>query len=125
MMVLSGMSDMAQMEDNLSYMTDFKPLNTEELAVIDQVRVKYQALHKIPCTGCRYCVDGCPGGIQIPDLFACLNEKRQNQGEPEKTYTSFAAKASDCLECGQCEDICPQELHIRELLKAVAKVFEG
>lgn len=125
MMVLSGMSDMAQMEDNLSYMQDFKRLNDTELAAIDQVRAIYQALHRIPCTGCRYCTDGCPAGIAIPDLFTCLNDKHQNQGEPEKTYATFDAKASDCLECGQCEHICPQHLHIRDLLKAVAKEFEG
>lgn len=124
MMVLSGMSNMEQMEDNLSYMTDFKRLNQQELEVIDQVRVMYQAEHRIPCTGCRYCVDGCPASIQIPDLFACLNEKHQNKGEPEKTYAAFSAKASDCVKCGQCEAICPQQLHIRELLEAVAKEFE-
>ena len=125
MMVLSGMSDMAQMEDNLSYMQDFQKLNDTALAAIDQVRAIYQALHRIPCTGCRYCTDGCPAGIAIPDLFTCLNDKHQNQGEPEKTYAAFDAKASDCLECGQCEHICPQHLHIRDLLKAVAKEFEG
>ena len=125
MMVLSGMSNMEQMEDNLSYMENFKPLTKEDLEIIDQVRVKYQALHMIPCSGCRYCVDGCPAGILIPDLFTCLNEKHQKQGEPEKAYAEFENKASACLECGQCEDICPQELHIRELLKAVAKEFEG
>lgn len=124
MMVLSGMSDMAQMEDNLSYMQDFQPLNEAELEIIDQVRMKYQEMRRIPCTGCRYCVDGCPAGILIPDLFNCLNQLRQNQGNPEKDYEKMENKASACLGCGQCEAICPQELHIRDLLKTVADEFE-
>ena len=124
MMVLSGMSDMAQMEDNLSFMEDFKRLNAEELEAIDKVRVMFQAEHRIPCTGCRYCVDGCPMSIQIPDLFTCLNDKHRKQGEPEKDYAAFTAKATDCVGCGQWEDICPQHLHIRELLVAVGKAFE-
>ena len=124
MMVLSGMSDMAQMEDNLSFMEDYKRLSAEELEAIDKVRVMFQMEHRIPCTGCRYCVDGCPASIQIPDLFTCLNEKNRKKGEPEKEYAAFTAKATDCVGCGQCEDICPQHLHIRELLVAVGKAFE-
>ena len=124
MMVLSGMSDMAQMEDNLSYMVDFKRLTAEELETIDKVRVMFQAEHRIPCTGCRYCVDGCPASIQIPDMFNCLNDLNRKKGEPQKAYAEFTAKASECVGCGQCEDICPQQLHIRELLVAVAKAFE-
>ena len=125
MMVLSGMSNMAQMEDNLSYMTDFKPLTAEELETIDQVRTIYQGLHKIPCTACRYCTDGCPAGIPIPDIFACFNEKKRNKegNTADADYAAFENNASACLGCGQCENECPQHLHIRELLEAVAKAF--
>ena len=72
--------------------------------------------HPIGCTGCRYCVDGCPAGIPIPDLFAAFNEYRQEK----RTDTEGFEKAAECVECGQCEDICPQHLSIRELLKEVA-----
>lgn len=127
-MVLSGMSNLEQMNDNLSYMTDFQPLSSEEMDIIDKVRTLYQAQHRIPCTSCRYCTDGCPAGIPIPDLFACLNDKR-NEKEPEKAaaandnYAAFEVKADACVECGQCEGECPQHLHIRQLLKEVADAF--
>lgn len=123
-MILSGMSNQEQMEDNLSFMADCKPLTEQEQAVIEQVRVMYQAQHRIPCTACRYCTDGCPAGIDIPDLFACLNEKREGKGEPEKRFAAFTATAENCLDCGQCEGICPQHLHIRELLREVDKAFK-
>ena len=122
-MVLSGMSDEAQMADNLSFMTDFKPLSGAEQAMIAKVRTLYQAQHKIPCTACRYCTDGCPAGIPIPDLFACMNQKRAGEGAPEKAYEAFASNASACVQCGQCEKACPQHLHIRQLLKEVEKAF--
>ena len=123
MMVLYGMSDMAQMTDNLSYMTDFVPLSEAEQDTVSRVRTLYQAQHRIPCTACRYCTDGCPAGIPIPDVFACLNDKRQDRGEPEKQYASFENNASACVDCGQCEEVCPQHLHIRDLLGEVDKVF--
>ena len=127
-MVLSGMSNMEQMQDNLSYMADFQPLSDSEMETIDQVRTMYQAQHRIPCTACRYCTDGCPAGIDIPTLFACFNDKR-NEKEPEKAaaaaerYAAFEVKADACVECGQCEGECPQHLHIRELLKGVTAAF--
>ena len=122
-MVLSGMSNMEQMQDNISAMQNFIPLDDAEQEAISQVRTLYQAQHKIPCTACRYCVDGCPAGIRIPELFACLNEKRAGEGEPEKTYAAFESKADACVECGQCEGVCPQNLQIRQLLKEVDKAF--
>ena len=121
--VLSGMSNMAQMEDNLSYMTDFKPLSEQEHAIIDKVRTLYQAQHKIPCTACRYCVDGCPAGIPIPEIFALQNAKLGGEAVDADAYGKFAATGADCLDCGQCESACPQNLHIRDLLREVDKVF--
>ena len=115
-MVLSGMSTQEQMEDNLRYMENYQHLTEEDKDIIDQVRTIYQGQHRIPCTACRYCEDGCPAGIPIPDLFASFNDFRQNK----PTDTAAFAKAAECLECGKCEDICPQHLRIRDLLKEVA-----
>lgn len=122
-MVLSGMSDMAQMEDNLSYMTDFHPLNVQEHHVIDQVRTLYQAQHRIPCTDCRYCVDFCPMGIPIPTIFALMNRKRAGEGQPEADYAALSVRADACIVCGKCEAQCPQHLQIRRLLQEVTKAF--
>ena len=122
-MVLSGMSNMEQMEDNLSFMADFQPLTAEEHQSIGKVRTLYQAQHRIPCTACRYCTDGCPAGIPIPDVFACMNQKRAGEGTPDQDYAAFENNASACIGCGQCEEACPQHLEIRELLKEVDKAF--
>jgi predicted aldo/keto reductase-like oxidoreductase len=122
-MVLSGMSNTEQMADNLSFMTDFKPLTEDEHKRIEKVRTIYQAQHKIPCTACRYCTDGCPAGIPIPDVFNCMNQKRSGEGEPDKAYAEIENNASACIGCGQCENECPQNLQIRELLKEVEKAF--
>ena len=122
-MVLSGMSNMEQLEDNLSYMADFRPLSSEEQEIIHKVRTLYQAQHKIPCTACRYCVDGCPAGIPIPEIFALQNAKLGGEEVDPAAYGAFAATGKDCVDCGQCENACPQNLHIRDLLKEVDKVF--
>ena len=122
-MVLSGMSNMEQMEDNLSYMTGFQPLSEAEHETIEKVRTLYQAQHKIPCTACRYCVDGCPAGIPIPEIFALQNAKLGKEGYDAAAYSKFPATATDCVDCGQCESACPQNLHIRDLLKEVDKSF--
>ena len=120
-MVLSGMSDLAQMADNLSTMKDFVPLSESEHAMIGKVRTIYQGQHRIPCTACRYCTDGCPAGIPIPDVFACFNDRKQGKTEAEEAYPGFRNDAASCVGCGQCEAVCPQHLSIRELLEAVAK----
>lgn len=122
-MVLSGMSNMEQVQDNLRYMKDFRPLDDIEMETVRKMRTLYQAQHRIPCTACRYCTDGCPAGIDIPALFACLNDKRQEKEGADSRYAGFAVKADSCVGCGQCEGVCPQHLHIRELLKEVAGAF--
>ncbi len=125
-MILSGMSNMIQMTDNLSYMKDFKPLSDEEFAAVTKVCEILRKQDLIACTACRYCEDGCPKKIAIPDLFSCLNAKNQNKGDPKEMYASFTenrGKASDCIGCGKCEKICPQKLRIRTHLKEVAKNF--
>ena len=128
-MVLSGMSDMEQMLDNTSFMADFHPLNEKEMAAIQKVREIFRAKDMIPCTACRYCIDGCPQHISIPDLFAVMNTKQIHKNwDADRCYsevhTATGRRASDCLECGKCEQVCPQHLPIRKLLKDVAKAFE-
>ena len=128
MMVLSGMGNMAMMEDNISYMKDFQPLTQEEQAAVDQVCAIIRGLGAIPCTGCRYCMEVCPQGISIPDLFACMNAKKifnnWNTGYYYKIQTKEGTRAKDCLQCGACEGVCPQHLSIRELLQEVSKEFD-
>lgn len=75
-MVLSGMSSMEQMEDNISFMRDFCPLNEAELEAVRRVQDIFRSKHLIPCTSCRYCTDGCPRHISIPDLFSIMNTKQ-------------------------------------------------
>lgn len=128
MMVLSGMSNLAQMQDNISYMKNFVPLNKRELAAIEDVQEVFNGLHLIPCTACRYCTDGCPQHIAVPDLFATMNSKKLYKDWNADYYygihTGPGRRASDCLKCGKCEKACPQHLPIRQLLEDVAKEFE-
>lgn len=129
-MVLSGMSDIAQMNDNISYMKDFKPLDETEMNAVQNVCKVFKSMNLIPCTACRYCVDGCPKRISIPDLFACMNAKNIYHDWNANYYynevhTKSRGKASDCIKCGKCEKACPQHLPIRQLLVSVAKEFES
>ncbi len=129
MMVLSGMSSLAQMQDNLSVMEQFRPLDEKERKAIDRVQEIFKSKNLIPCTACRYCTDGCPKQISIPDLFAVMNTKQLYHDWNADYYynvvhTTPGRRASDCIRCGKCEKACPQHLPIRQLLQAVAKEFE-
>ena len=127
-MVLSGMSNLEQMDDNISFMREFKPLDEREWEAVTKVQEALAREDVIPCTACRYCTDGCPKKISIPDLFSCMNQKRRykdwNSEVYYENYTAGVGKASDCIACGKCEKACPQHLEIRKLLKQVAKQFE-
>ena len=126
--VLSGMSNLEQIEDNTGFMKEFRPLSKEEQEAVKKVREIYLEQNSIACTGCRYCVDGCPRKILIPDLFHAMNMKKVfrdwYQEERYEELTKENGKASACIRCGQCERICPQHLPIRELLQQVAGTFE-
>ena len=131
MMVLSGMSDQAQMEDNTSYMRDFAPLDDTERDIVERAAAIIKGTIAIPCTACHYCTDGCPMGIAIPEYFAVYNSLyRYGEEQRGNTSTYFGVlaqshgKPSECLECGQCEAQCPQRIPIIENLKKVAETFE-
>jgi hypothetical protein len=108
-------------------MEDPQPLSQEELEAIEQVRKIFRKLNTIPCTGCRYCVDGCPVHIRIPDLFSCLNDQKKYQNWGSGFYygvhTEAGGRIEDCIGCGQCVRSCPQHLNVPELLKEVARAF--
>ncbi len=126
--VLSGMSNLAQMDDNISYMREFKPLDANEREVIRQAQVLLGKSVAIPCTACRYCCDGCPMQIDIPRVLAAMNLKLAN-GQLEEAREAYAqaigepgaGSAADCIACGQCEGACPQHLPIVQHLADAAE----
>lgn len=129
LVVLSGMSTPEQVEENTTLMKTSGPLTAAETGVIERVLTVLAADNGIACTACRYCVDGCPKRISIPDLFTCYNAKRRYKGWNadfyyRSIYTKDRGKASDCVGCGRCEKVCPQHLPIRDLLVDVATMFE-
>ena len=127
--VLSGMSNIEQMEDNLSYMRDFEPLNEKEQKIIQEAQRILGHSAAIPCTACHYCVEGCPKQIAIPDIFSAMNGKLAN-GQTEaaaqayRLATAEGGKASDCVACRACEKACPQHLPITDYLQKGAEMFE-
>lgn len=127
--VLSGMSDMAQMEDNLSYMKDFCPMDDAEQEVIRRAQEALAGVKSIPCTACHYCTAGCPKQIPIPEIFAARNRQliwgQTRQGEAAYAHAvAGAGKAADCIACGQCEKACPQQIKVIGNLKDCADVFD-
>lgn len=127
--VLSGMSNTEQMEDNLSYMKNFQPLNEEEQKIIQEVQRILGKSATIPCTACHYCTEGCPKKIPIPEIFSAMNKQLGNGQMAEavsdyQNVTSLGGKASECIDCKQCERVCPQHLEITDYLKQCADALE-
>ena len=127
--VLSGMSDIDQMKDNLSYMKDFAPLDENEREVIRHISQILGRSAGIPCTACSYCTKGCPQQIPIPEVFKARN-LQLNDGritEAKEAYAAISAKgnnASACIGCGQCEAVCPQHIEIIAKLKECAEALQ-
>ena len=133
MVVLSGMSSVAQMEDNLGVMSDLKPLSEEEKALCFRAADIINGQIAVPCTGCSYCTEGCPRKIAIPKYFSLYNEDmREDLAEKGWTVnfsnydnlTENFGRARDCVECSQCEAVCPQHLPIIKHLKSVSEHFD-
>lgn len=134
MVVLSGMSNMEQLLDNTGYMADFQPLSEQEQHIVRQAVELIRSGIAVPCTGCAYCTDGCPMNIAIPSYFSLYNADLQEtdaaqSDKPRRSeyinLTREFGKAGDCIACGQCESVCPQQLPIIRHLKEVAEYFEA
>ena len=129
-MVLSGMSNMEQLMDNISYMKEFVPMNAEETELVHKAAEMIKDSIAIPCTGCSYCTEGCPMQIAIPDLFRVYNKSKRGEisdveaDEEYRQLTESGGKARECLACGQCQVACPQHLEIINYLNDVAKCME-
>ncbi len=125
--VLSGMSNLEQVEDNVSYMRDFQPLDEVEQATIARAQEAIAQQTSIPCTGCHYCTEGCPMGIPIPEIFKARNRQlvwgRDEEGREryERAIAQGGSPASACIACGQCESACPQQISVIEWLADCAE----
>ena len=132
--VLSGMSTLAQVQENTAIMADMEPLTEEELRILERAAAMIRGTIAIPCTGCRYCVEEntCPQGIPIPSYFALYNTEKLRTREdwsPEREYyanylTHGQGRASDCIACRKCERVCPQHIRIADWRKQVRAVLE-
>ncbi len=129
-MVLSGMSNMEQLRDNMAHMKDFEPLDAQGMALAKEAAKIISSTPAIACTGCKYCIDGCPCSIPIPDYFSVYNNYMRYPSQrfvSETYYENLVAKfasPADCIGCGQCEGACPQHLEITKLLSNVRETFE-
>ncbi len=133
--VLSGMSDEAQVADNIRIASNALPnsLSADEIAVFNNVKKVMKEKTKIPCTACGYCLP-CPAGVDIPGCFSYYNDKYLSTNDKSVRFRYFQnlgvlsakpAYASKCVKCGKCESHCPQSIAIREQLKVVSKEMEG
>ena len=125
---LSGMSNIEQVEDNIGYMRNFQPLTDKEHEAVSKTVQIINDSIAIPCTACRYCIEGCPKHIAIPEYFALYNNQKQfgllaGLATTYGNLTATHGKPDDCINCKQCEKHCPQHLPITENLKLVAEAF--
>ena len=129
MTVLSGMSNIDQVKDNIDTFTDFEPITDEEMRIIDEVTDEILSIPQIGCTACKYCTPGCPMKISIPDVFRTINTLRRypDDWRSKNFYSGLvtrSGRASDCVACGQCEKVCPQHLPIIDLMKEASDILD-
>lgn len=124
-MVLSGMSDMSQLKDNMSYMKDFVPLSQEEKELCLKAGQIIANDKTVPCTACRYCAELCVKRIPIPEIFTSYNQKVNGDTQGESAYREAIEYGNphECIKCKKCEEACPQKIEISKMLKRVVKVF--
>ncbi|MDR3120810.1 MAG: aldo/keto reductase [Clostridiales bacterium] len=124
--ILSGMSTLQQVEENVATFSPVKPLSSAELAAINETVGVLKSLPTVPCTGCEYCVDGCPKQINIPELFDRYNAHLffKNTRNFVQFYPPEGKRASDCVECGACSAVCPQHIDIPAQLKVVDALYQ-
>lgn len=119
--ILSGMSDMKQVKDNIKTFEEAKPLNAEESAVLDAIAREMLAKTSLPCTACRYCTSHCPKHLDIPELIKLYNEHRFTGGGfiAPMVVSALAEekRPSACVGCRSCEKVCPQQIKISEMMK--------
>ncbi|MCD8019920.1 MAG: aldo/keto reductase [Clostridiales bacterium] len=128
--VLSGMSSVEQMEDNLSYMKDFQGMSDQEKTVLDKAQKALQAIPLIPCTTCNYCAKVCPKEIGISGSFTAMNihtlygNKEVAKGQMQLLVGGHGRQTADqCIKCGKCEQVCPQHIQIRDELEQVVNTL--
>ena len=126
--VLSGMSTIDQARENLASYRDNKPFDDSERAALEKVMGELRSMASVPCTACGYCIEGCPSHVKILDIMALLNlEEMTRDREFVKGLYSWQAaegRASECIRCGACEDMCPQGIGIIEQLERAAEQYE-
>lgn len=126
--VLSGMSTIDQARENLASYRDNKPFDDSERAALEKVMNELRSMASVPCTACGYCIEGCPSHVKIPDIMALLNlEEMTHDRDFVKglySWQTAEGRASECIKCGACEDMCPQGIGIIEQLERAAEQYE-
>lgn len=127
--VLSGMSTLEQMKQNIQTMSTFQPLDDKGFAAIERARAALNAIPSLPCTSCQYCVKGCPMSIPIPSIFSAMNtnliyDNLQSAKGSYRFATRDGNLASTCIACGQCESVCPRHIGMIHQLQDCAAILE-